>query len=100
MKSASAPVVLVVLSLLLLAGCDRVTRDNYEKIRSGMTMDEVVEIIGEPSDTSSIGVGPLEATTARWDGKKGTISIQFTGQKVRIKRFLANEAAEDDGHGE
>jgi hypothetical protein len=84
--------------VLLLAGCDRVTRDNYEKLETGMTMDEVVKILGEPTDLKSFGVGPLEAATGRWEGKKGTISIQFTGQKVRVKRFLAGEAAEDDGH--
>ena len=41
-----------------------------------------------------------EASTARWEGKNGTISIQLTGQKVRIKRFLADESEEDGGGGE
>lgn len=85
------------LLLLLLTGCDPVSRENYAKIETGMTMDEVVRILGEPTDLKSVGVGPLEVSTARWEGKKGTISIQFAGEKVRIKRFLADQAAEDDG---
>ena len=93
MRNISLAVVSL-LALLLLASCDRATRSNYEKIKPGMTMEEVVKILGEPTDLRSVGVGPLEASTARWEGKKGTISIQFTGQTVRIKRFLADGEVE------
>ena len=86
-------ITLTALALLLLAGCDRVTRENYAKIENGMTMEQVVKILGEPKDYDSIGVGPLEAATARWEGKEGAISIQFVAQKVQIKRFLAGEDA-------
>lgn len=82
------------LMLLLLTGCDRVTRENYAKIETGMTLDEVVKVLGEPTKLDSVGIGPLEASTARWEGRDGVISIQFTGQKVRIKRFLAPEKTE------
>jgi hypothetical protein len=91
-------ILFVALSCLLLTGCDRVTRENYAKIQNGMTMDEVVAILGEPIETASVGIGPLEATTAQWKGKKGMVSIQFVDQKVRIKRFLADAAAEADRH--
>ncbi len=92
------PLITILLTLFVLVGCDRITRDKYEMITTGMTMDEVVEILGEPTEMTSVGIGPLEASTARWEGRTGTISIQFTGEKVRLKRFLANERAEDDGH--
>jgi len=91
MKKHVSPAIVILLVLVLLSGCARVTRANYAKIHSGMTMEEVVKVLGEPSDMSSIGIGPLEASTARWDGKDGSISIQFVGQKVRIKSFQSAE---------
>jgi len=81
------------MALVLFSGCARVTRANYAKIHSGMTMEEVVKILGEPNDMGGIGIGPLEASTARWDGKEGSIRIQFVGQKVRIKTFHASDGA-------
>jgi hypothetical protein len=79
------------LGLLLLTACATVTRENYDRIRTGMTLDEVVDILGEPDDLDSVGLGPLEAANATWVGKSGTISIQFAGGKVLVKRFLSND---------
>lgn len=95
MRRTTILTALTLFAVLLLAGCERVTRENYEKIRTGMTMDEVVKILGEPTDQQSVGIGPLEATTARWEGKSGAISIQFVGKKVQIKRFIAGGEKDD-----
>jgi len=90
-------VVLIALSLFLV-GCATVTRENYAQIQTGMTLDEVVKILGEPDELDSVGIGPLEASTATWRGKQGTISIQFAADKVLIKRFL-NEGEGDPDKG-
>ena len=48
---------------------------------------DVIAILGEPTDTSSFSLGGLSATSATWQGRDGTISIQFVNGKVKLKTF-------------
>jgi hypothetical protein len=72
---------------VLLTGCNKVTQDNFSKIQDGMTMEQVSAIIGAPTKTESVGVGPLSGTTAEWINGDNTISIQFLNKQVRLKSF-------------
>jgi len=72
-----------------LAGCGRVSQANFNRIDEGMSYDQVVRILGRPTDSKGIGIGPLSGTSATWKGREGTITIQFLNEKVRIKRFVA-----------
>jgi hypothetical protein len=57
---------------IMFNGCDsRVSQDSFEKIHSGMAETEVREILGEPTETSSFGVGPFSGTSSVWKGKRG-----------------------------
>jgi hypothetical protein len=72
--------------------CDsRVSQGNFEKIHAGMTESDVREILGEPTQTSSLGVGPFSGTASVWKGKRGTIQIQFFNGKVTLKTFTKDE---------
>jgi hypothetical protein len=64
-----------------------------------MSFGEVVEILGEPASSDDIGVGPLSAGTATWEGPDGVISIQFLNEKVQVKR-IHPKGDEDDQGGE
>ena len=48
---------LVLFVLTLMAACklepDRVTKENYDKLKLGMSYEEVSEILGLPADTST-----------------------------------------------
>jgi hypothetical protein len=56
-----------------------------------MAETEVREILGEPTETSSFGVGPFSGTSSVWKGKRGTIAIQFVNGKVTFKTFTKDE---------
>jgi hypothetical protein len=96
---------------LLLRPCDRITLESWQKIRIGMTEDEVVEILGSPGISpeefflqyNRLGQPPLE-TEARmeepegkggvgdrskfWSGRRGFIVIELDQDKhVRWKGF-------------
>lgn len=77
----------VVACFLLLTGCDKVTQANYEKIQTDMSSAEVREILGEPSETSSINFGPVSGTSSVWKGKESSITVQFLNGKVKLKNM-------------
>ncbi len=75
----------------LLFGCgSKVTPENFEKIQSGMTQEEVRAILGDPTESSGIAIGPVGGTTATWKANDRTITIQFVNGKV-IAKVLAGK---------
>ena len=66
----------------------KITQENFDKIKTGMPLAEVKAILGEPADSSSIGVAAISGATAMWKGEGITISIQFMNGKVVAKEFL------------
>ncbi len=78
----------MILLCSVLLGCgSKVTSENFEKIQPGMTQAEVTAILGDPTESSSIGVGPVGGTTSTWKGNGRTITIQFVNGKVIAKVF-------------
>jgi hypothetical protein len=72
----------------MLAACgSKISQENFDKIKSGMTMEEVKGILGEPTESSAMGLGPLSGTSAHWKDKDKRISIQFVNGKVTVKNF-------------
>ncbi len=71
----------------LLVACSPVNQNNFDRIQNDMTMQQVTAILGQPTESSSLGVGPLSGTSAVWKGDKGTITIQFVNDKVKMKSF-------------
>lgn len=91
---------LVALLAATAVGCaSRISQKNFQRVDDGMTIEQVIEILGEPTDSSSLGVGPLSGTAATWESKDAVIRIQFLNDKVRLKQFerRGEEAAGDDG---
>jgi hypothetical protein len=78
---------LVFAATLLLAACSRITEDNFAKIQDGMTEQEVIALLGTPSETSSVNVLGLSGTSARWVGKDAAITVRFVNGKVAVKAF-------------
>ena len=77
-------VLMAVLCFLLACG-GKISRENYEKIESNMTKQQVVDILGEPSETEGTKVGPFETTRYTWETKEVRITIQFLKDKVKLK---------------
>ena len=66
----------------------KVNQENFDKIKTGMTMAEVKAVLGEPADASSFDVAGISGATAMWKGDGITINIQFMNGKVIAKEFL------------
>ena len=79
MKRAIPMVKLVVLaicifSILALAGCSKVSKENYDKIKIGMSYEGVVEVLGKP-DTCEEPV--LKTKSCMWGSSDKQIKIKF-----------------------
>jgi hypothetical protein len=70
-----------------LAGCSKVTAENFARIQDGMSERDVQAILGAPSESASVTVLGLSGTSAKWRDGNATITIQFANGKVRLKSF-------------
>ena len=74
-------------ALLLLAGCSKVTQENFAKIQDGMDEQEVLALLGKPVESSNITVLNLSGSSSKWAADGAVISVQFVNGKVRAKSF-------------
>ncbi len=89
-RLASALLLAVLLSGLL-GGCarKRVTRENYDRIETGMTREQVEEILGPPTDTdvgsANFGDVGISAGSVVWKEDGRSITITFLNDEVLTK---------------
>jgi ABC-type uncharacterized transport system auxiliary subunit len=77
----------VALSAFLFGCLSKINQENYAKIENGMTMEQVKDILGEPTDSQTAGIGSLSGTSAVWKSDSVTINIKFVNGKVQLKTF-------------
>lgn len=77
----------IIMALLLSACGSKISQENFGKIQDGMPEAEVIKILGEPTESSSMGVGGLSGSSATWTHDKTTITIQFLNGKVAMKNY-------------
>ena len=72
-----------------LTGCapSKVNKDNFDKIRLGMTQEEVQHLLGPPTEASGLEIPVFSGSTAKWVQGDATITIQFINGKVMAKEF-------------
>jgi hypothetical protein len=88
LRFKTAAVAMVFLLGLMACSGARINQENFDNIKTGMTMAEVKAILGEPADSSSIDVAVISGGAAMWKGNGITINIQFMNGKVIAKEFL------------
>jgi hypothetical protein len=57
----------------MLVACDRLTLENYSKIKSGMSYDEVKGILGPPTKCSEA----LGIRSCTWGDEKHHVDVNF-----------------------
>lgn len=87
MKMRTALIGLTLACGLAIAGCSKVTADNYAKIEAGMTHDQVQAILGKPDSVSGSSLGSLAMSTEIWNGRSQDISITYAGDKLVMKNI-------------
>lgn len=87
-------IIILFLSIILLNSCNlfnsRVTRENYDKILTGMTKQQVIEILGEPfskekQDLSHLIRGYSNVDVWTFINLGTDITIRFVSGQVWIK---------------
>jgi hypothetical protein len=78
-RMLSQACLLLVLALLpAIIGCSKVTQSNLDKVKSGMTYTEVIQILGKPTSCNTL----LGGKSCTWrDGEK-SIQVQFLTDTV------------------
>jgi len=66
---------------LLVTGCSKMSKENYDKIKTGMSYEEVVSLIGKPEGCSEA----LGLSSCEWKSGKSEISVSFIGGKVSLR---------------
>jgi hypothetical protein len=87
-----SPIGAVVLSIVIclsLVSCSsfKISQENFEKIRTGMSLAQVTAILGEPTESSSVDVAVFSGTVSKWKAGGVIITIQFVNGKVVAKQF-------------
>jgi hypothetical protein len=72
--------ILAAIFVLLLAACSKLTLENYDRLKSGMSYQEVKDILGSPSQCSEV----LGVKSCTWGDDKRYIKVNFVGNQVLL----------------
>lgn len=64
-----------ILLLAILAGCGKLTQENYDQLKMGMSYQEVVTLLGDPERCDST----LGVKSCVWGKEPKTITVRFAG---------------------
>ena len=81
-KSLSA-----LLAALLIAACSKVNQENFLKVQEGMGEEEVISLLGRPTESNSVNVLGVSGTASRWVAGDTEITVRFVNGKVAFKSF-------------
>lgn len=72
--------VVLLATLILLGACSKLTQDNYNQVKAGMTYDEVATILGS-ADQCDQAVG---TKSCRWGNESKNIKITFLADRATV----------------
>lgn len=85
----------IFISVMLFA-CSKLTQENFDQIKLGMSMKQVITILGNPSNVEEIHIAGISGTSATWKDENGQIDIQFLNERVTVKAFSAFDKNTDE----
>jgi SmpA / OmlA family len=87
MRKALLAPLLAVAAALLVAACSKVDQENFLKIQEGMSEEEVIALLGRPTESNSVNLLGVSGTASRWVGRDAVIAVRFVNGKVAFKSF-------------
>jgi hypothetical protein len=78
--NAVAMIVLIFSLCFFTTGCDNLSQENYDKIKMGMSLQEVEKLLGS-SPTCDSAVGMKNCT---WGTAEKHIKVQFVADRVAL----------------
>jgi hypothetical protein len=73
--------------IAILAACSKITQDNFAKVDIGMAEQDVIALLGSPTESNSVDVLGVSGTSSRWVGRDAQITIRFVNGKVAYRAF-------------
>jgi hypothetical protein len=67
-------------AVILLTGCGKLTKENYDRLKMGQEYGEVERILGKPDSCSDA----LMIRNCLWGNEQRHISVSFVGDKVML----------------
>ena len=79
-KKMTLSVLAMLASLFFIAGCSKVTKENYGKLEIGMEYREVTTFLGNPNScTESLGI-----KSCSWGNESKNIKVNFLGDQAVV----------------
>lgn len=76
----------VIAVTVALGACDKPpTEKTYADIETGMSRDRLVDVLGEPSESTDTTRSGVPAQQLQWSGDTHTLTITLVDGKVRYK---------------
>lgn len=72
--------ILVMGLLLTTLGCSKLTIENYNQITTGMTYDEVTQLLGKPAQCDDL----MGVRNCRWGDDTRSVQVSFVAGKVML----------------
>lgn len=70
--------VALILAPLVTIGCSKVSQENYNQLKVGMTYSEVTALIGDPSDCDAV----MSVQNCVWQDGRKQINVNFVAEKA------------------
>ena len=87
MKQILLALVAALLLALSIAACSKVNQENFLKIQEGMSEQEVISLLGRPTESNSVNVLGVSGTASRWVAGDTVITVRFVNGQVAFKSF-------------
>jgi SmpA/OmlA family protein len=87
MKRTLLALVAALLLALIIAACSKVNQENFLKVQEGMSEEEVISLLGRPTESNSVNVLGVSGTASRWVAGDTAITVRFVNGKVAFKSF-------------
>ena len=87
MKKALRTLLAALMAALIVAACSKVNQENFLKIQEGMSEQEVIKLLGRPTESNSVNVLGISGTASRWVAGDTVVTVRFVNGQVAFKSF-------------
>lgn len=72
---------------LALVACSKLTEENFARVQDGMTEQEVIAILGKPTESQGVNVLGVSGGAWRWSDRNAVVAVHFVNGKVALKTW-------------
>lgn len=76
-------IAVIVAAAVLLFGCSKLTKENYDKLKTGLAYQEVEKILGRPTSCSEM----LGTKSCTWGDEQKHIKVSFIADAVVLYSY-------------